>query len=89
MVQEKELTVKVKEWLQENVTKETLQEPVTIDASDAVSDEEVEASIVSEELFYLDRLVQIRNSVKETFPEITDAHADHLIEEYIQANFEE
>ena len=92
MVQETELTAKVKEWLQENVTEESLQEPVTDAASEEVSEEaseeEAEASIVSEELFYLDRLAQIRDSVKEAFPEITDAHADHLIEEFIQANFE-
>ncbi len=88
MVQEKELTLKVKEWLQENVTEESLQEPVTTDISDEVSDEEAEAAIVSEELFYLNRLAQIRDSVKEAFPEISAAHADHLIEEFIQANFE-
>lgn len=88
MVKEKELTAKVKEWLQENVTEESLQEPVTTNTSDEVSEEEAENAIVSEELFYLDRLAQIRASVKEAFPEITDAHADHLIEEFIQVNFD-
>lgn len=88
MEQEKELTIKVKEWLQENVTEESLHEPVTMDESDDASEEDVEATIVSEELFYLDRLAQIRDSVKEVFPEISAAHADHLIEEFIQANFD-
>ncbi len=88
MEREKELTIKVKEWLQENVTEESLHEPVTTDESTDVSEEDAEAAIVSEELFYLDRLAQIRDSVKEAFPEISTAHADHLIEEYIQANFD-
>lgn len=87
--QEKELTIKVKEWLQEHITEESLHEPVTTDSLDtAMSEEDAEATIVSEELFYLNRLTQIRESVKEAFPEISIAHADHLIEEYIQTNFD-
>ena len=75
---------------QEHITEESLHEPVTTDSLDtAMSEEDAEATIVSEELFYLNRLTQIRESVKEAFPEISIAHADQLIEEYIQANFEE
>ena len=71
---------------EENVSEEEAAE--TEAAETEVSEEEAENAIVSEELFYLDRLAQIRASVKEAFPEITDAHADHLIEEFIQVNFD-
>jgi len=91
MEQEKELAVKVKEWLQEHVTKESLQEPATTEdttEADESDEEAMELELVTEELFYLDRLSEIRTSVKEAFPEISTAHADHLIEEFIQTNFE-
>lgn len=87
--QEKLLTAKVKEWLQEHITEESLHEPVTTDSLDTtMSEEDAEVTIVSEELFYLNRLTQIRESIKEAFPEISIAHADYLIEEFIQANFD-
>ena len=82
------MTLNVKQWLQENVTEESLQEPVTTDVSEDMTEDDAEVTIVSNELFYLDRLAQIRDSVKEAFPEISTAHADHLIEEFIQANFD-
>lgn len=77
-VKEKELSFRVRAWLDEHITDDTLR----------AYDEKGKAESKSAELLYLNRLDQIRETLLAEFPDLNSSFAEQLIEDFYSAHFD-
>lgn len=80
-VKEKELSFRVRAWLNEHITVDTLQ------AYDEKSNAD-RAESKSAELLYLNRLDQLRETLLSVFPDLNSSFAEQLIEDFYSARFD-